>query len=113
MRILLPMQGKQVPILWSGKIPHAPEQPNLRATATEPVLQSPGATTAKPAHVEPGVATREVSRNEKLTPQGSRALLSRAASESRRAAMKTQRAKKETNTNTLKKLFKLTNPKHE
>ena len=34
----------------SGKIPQAKEQPSLCATSTEPVFQSPGATTTE-AHV--------------------------------------------------------------
>ena len=32
----------------SGKIPHTVEQLSLYATSTEPVLQSPGATTTEP-----------------------------------------------------------------
>ena len=43
LRIHLAMQGTWFDF-WSGKIPHAAEQQSLCAAATEPALQSPGAT---------------------------------------------------------------------
>ena len=43
-RAHLPMQGFDP---WSRKIPHATEQLSQHTTLTEPVLQSPGATTTE------------------------------------------------------------------
>ena len=44
---------------WSRKIPHTTEKLSLRATATEPVLQSPGATAEARVPQSPCSATRE------------------------------------------------------
>ena len=79
---------------WSGKIPHAAEQLSPCATTTEPALQSPRATTTEPACLESMLRNKRSHHNEKPAHSNEKQPPLAAASESLRAATKTQRSQK-------------------